>query len=356
MGEPIREERSTASGPLAGRIWLSTAVTEAGAQRPLVPGTRIRTTFSAGTLTVDAGCNMLSIPVTVEADRLITGAALSTLIGCSPEREAQDEWIAESLGNGDLGWCVAEGTLTLAQATPGSCSRRWRPRFARTRPLRCATGTVPAPVVADTTIGPRSPPRPADRAGGLQRTGLPGGDRRDPADRRRPGRLRPDGLHRGPRGPRPSLTTFLTDDPGTASTTTRSPSRARAPRSCWRPCPVSREVQHPEPLIPPEQARALLRIPLDGGRGGVPAGGAPRGSKAGPAGVTGGGERDVFGAHQPRQLPAAATAAGPAAVTSPSMSAVPNTSRVSRPWEAPWAPNPHPSSVVDVAEPGGVEA
>lgn len=153
MGEPIRQERSTASGPLAGRIWLSTAVTEAGAQRPLVPGTRIRTTFSGGTLTVDAGCNMLSIPVTVQADRLITGAALSTLIGCSPEREAQDEWIAASLGNGNLGWGVAGGTLTLTAGDTQIVFEAMAP-WGRTYAAVAVreTGVVPAPVVADTTI------------------------------------------------------------------------------------------------------------------------------------------------------------------------------------------------------------
>lgn len=153
MGEPTRRNRGTAPGPLAGRIWLSTAVTEAGARRPLVPGTRIRTTFSEGRLTVDAGCNMLSIPVVVQADRLITGQALSTLIGCSPEREAQDEWIAELLGNGNLGWDVAEGNLTLTAGDTQigfEAMAPWGRTYAAVAVRE--NDIVPAPVVADTTI------------------------------------------------------------------------------------------------------------------------------------------------------------------------------------------------------------
>jgi hypothetical protein len=38
-GEPVPEERTAVPAPLTGRIWMSTAVTVAGAPRPLVYGT-----------------------------------------------------------------------------------------------------------------------------------------------------------------------------------------------------------------------------------------------------------------------------------------------------------------------------
>ncbi len=145
--------RSTLPNPLAGRIWMSTAVTVTGAAWPLVPGTRIRLIFGDGTLAVDAGCNMLSFPLTVMGDRLVTGEALSTLIGCSPEREAQDEWVAEILGNGDPGWVVADRTLTLTAGDVRIVFEAVAP-WGRTYAAVAVrdTGIGPAPVVADTTI------------------------------------------------------------------------------------------------------------------------------------------------------------------------------------------------------------
>jgi heat shock protein HslJ len=152
-GEPVPEERTAVPAPLTGRIWMSTAVTVAGAPRPLVYGTRIRMTFADGTLNVDAGCNMLSFPIAVEADRLVTGEPVSTLIGCSQEREAQDEWIAEFVGNGNPGWEVADGNLTLTAGDTKIVFEALAP-WGRTYAAVSVreAGTVPAPVVPDTTI------------------------------------------------------------------------------------------------------------------------------------------------------------------------------------------------------------
>ena len=182
---------------------------------------------------------MLSIPVTVQADRLITGAALSTLIGCSPEREAQDEWIAASLGNGNLGWGVAGGTLTLTAGDTQIVFEAMAP-WGRTYAAVAVreTGVVPAPVVADTTIRLTftAPDRLTAQAGcnamgfrvAIDATRLTVDDQVAST---------PHGLHRRPRGPRPLADHLPHRRPRLPSTTTRSPSRARAPRSCWRPCP-----------------------------------------------------------------------------------------------------------------------
>jgi heat shock protein HslJ len=109
--------------------------------------------FADGTMNVEAGCNMLSFPVTVEATRFVTGEGHSTRIGCSPEREAQDEWIAALLGNGVPRWVVADGTLTLTAGDTQLVFEAMAP-WGRTYTAMSVreTGIVPAPVVADTTI------------------------------------------------------------------------------------------------------------------------------------------------------------------------------------------------------------
>ena len=153
MGEPVPKARAAAPQVLTGRIWMSTAVTVAGTPQPLVYGTRIRLMFAGGTLNVEAGCNMLSFAAMVQADRLVTGEALSTLIGCSPEREAQDEWLAEVLGHRDLGWVVAEGHLTISAGDTRivfETAVPWGRTFAAVSVRE--NGIVPAPVVAGTTI------------------------------------------------------------------------------------------------------------------------------------------------------------------------------------------------------------
>jgi heat shock protein HslJ len=134
-------------------MWVSTAITVAGELRPLVRGTRIRLMFADGTMNVEAGCNMLSFPVTIDADRFVTGEGLSTRIGCSPEREAQDEWIAEFFGSSDPGWVVARGALILTAGDSQivfEAVAPWGRTYAATSVRE--TGIVPAPVVADTTI------------------------------------------------------------------------------------------------------------------------------------------------------------------------------------------------------------
>lgn len=85
-------------GALAGRTFLSTAVTEADVDRPLVDGTRIRLSFGEdGTLGANAGCNHLGGDVRVEGDRLLVGSLATTEMGCPPELHVQDEWLANLL-------------------------------------------------------------------------------------------------------------------------------------------------------------------------------------------------------------------------------------------------------------------
>jgi heat shock protein HslJ len=85
---------------LDGRTFLSTAVTENGAPRQLVDGTRIRIRFDRGRLNADAGCNQLSGEYTVDGRALVVGQLAMTEMACLPaERADQDRWLAELLGS-----------------------------------------------------------------------------------------------------------------------------------------------------------------------------------------------------------------------------------------------------------------
>ena len=82
---------------LDGRSFLSTAVTPRG----LEPGTRIRLSFDAGSLSAHAGCNHLGAEVRIENGRLrSTGGMVMTEMGCRQPMMDQDDWLANLLGSG----------------------------------------------------------------------------------------------------------------------------------------------------------------------------------------------------------------------------------------------------------------
>ncbi len=76
----------------AGRRFQSTAVTEAGKDRPLVAGTRIDLSFfDDGRLSAQAGCNTIGGSGRIDGDRLVLGDGLSmTEMGCDGPRHSQD--------------------------------------------------------------------------------------------------------------------------------------------------------------------------------------------------------------------------------------------------------------------------
>ncbi len=87
-------------GPtLDGTEWLSTAVTEDGADRPLVDGTQIRLTFTDGQLGASAGCNTMGGSYRIEDGRLAFEGGGMTEMGCDDERHAQDDWLFGFLGS-----------------------------------------------------------------------------------------------------------------------------------------------------------------------------------------------------------------------------------------------------------------
>lgn len=159
---PATDAYPAPGGRLQGRTFVSSAVTDHGLLRPLVAGTQIRLTFTTETLGAEAGCNTLSFPLQIEPDRLVTGEAASTLIGCAPDREAQDQWLAGFL-SADPAWVASgDGLLTLTNGDTTIVlnelgveagiepTELWGLRFESV--LVSETGIVPAPVVEGTTI------------------------------------------------------------------------------------------------------------------------------------------------------------------------------------------------------------
>lgn len=90
----------TASAPtLANRTFLSVAVTDGGAPRPLVAGTRIRLDFRATDLGASAGCNSIGGTYRIENGHLVFEGGGMTEMGCDADREAQDQWLVALLGS-----------------------------------------------------------------------------------------------------------------------------------------------------------------------------------------------------------------------------------------------------------------
>jgi heat shock protein HslJ len=109
------------AGPdLQGREFLSTGVEQAGADRPLVPGSRIRMTFSDGRISASAGCNTMSGAYRIDGGRILLDDLATTLIGCQADLQAQDEWLSDffradpaiRLDGNDL--VLEEGDITIS--------------------------------------------------------------------------------------------------------------------------------------------------------------------------------------------------------------------------------------------------
>lgn len=89
-----------ASAPqLAGREFLSVGVTDGGAAKPLVAGTRIRLDFQAESVGASAGCNSMGGAYRIESGVLIVDSIFMTEMACDEARMAQDEWLSKLLGS-----------------------------------------------------------------------------------------------------------------------------------------------------------------------------------------------------------------------------------------------------------------
>lgn len=100
---------------LDGRTFASTSV----AGHELEPGTTIHLSFERGVLAASAGCNTMVGDWTDDDDELAwDGAPASTVMGCTPELVAQDEWLAGLLSDGmEIGGDDADLTLESGDVT-----------------------------------------------------------------------------------------------------------------------------------------------------------------------------------------------------------------------------------------------
>jgi heat shock protein HslJ len=95
-GEGTGEQPGAApAGDLpAGRTFVSTGVTQAGAAKPLVTGTTIRLRIlEGGRIAVQAGCNTSEGAARIDAGALVVDDLATTDVGCEEALHQQDEWI-----------------------------------------------------------------------------------------------------------------------------------------------------------------------------------------------------------------------------------------------------------------------
>jgi heat shock protein HslJ len=88
-----------ASLSLAGREFLSVGITDGGAPFALVPGTRVRLSFTDSNLTASAGCNTFGATYRIEGGRLVVDGGAMTEMGCDDARDRQDQWLFAFLGS-----------------------------------------------------------------------------------------------------------------------------------------------------------------------------------------------------------------------------------------------------------------
>ncbi|WP_179118302.1 META domain-containing protein [Saccharothrix sp. ALI-22-I] len=123
-----REAASTGSGAtpppadqgaLRGRTFTASAITDQGRPRALVAGTRVEVRFTDdGRVVVNAGCNTLSGPVTVDGGTLQVADMSVTEMGCDPARHEQDKLLLD-LFAGQPQWRLDGDTLVLGSSDSG---------------------------------------------------------------------------------------------------------------------------------------------------------------------------------------------------------------------------------------------
>jgi heat shock protein HslJ len=106
------DARPGAAGELWGRTFLSTAVTERGAPRPLVDGSRVRLAFTEGEVRAHAGCNQLTGRARLDGATLAVSDVAGTEMGCDPPRHEQDAWLSRFL-EARPGWRLDGDELVL---------------------------------------------------------------------------------------------------------------------------------------------------------------------------------------------------------------------------------------------------
>jgi heat shock protein HslJ len=91
--------QAAASLTLNGREFVSNGITDGGVRFDLVPGTRVRLTFTDTHVSASAGCNIFGATYRIEGGRLVIDGGAMTEMGCDEARNKQDEWLFTFLGS-----------------------------------------------------------------------------------------------------------------------------------------------------------------------------------------------------------------------------------------------------------------
>jgi heat shock protein HslJ len=107
-------DESSAGGSLKGKVYLSTAVTEDGKPKDLLPKSRVRLSFTDdGRLIADAGCNSMQSRVDTGGGKLTMDDEMAqTAMGCDAARHAQDGWLMKVLKS-EPAWTLETDKLTV---------------------------------------------------------------------------------------------------------------------------------------------------------------------------------------------------------------------------------------------------
>ena len=80
---------------LEGKTWLAHEIVDP--DRQLVSGSSLTMTFSADSLSANAGCNTLHGAASVQDDELVASQLASTMMACEEDLMAQDTWLSDFL-------------------------------------------------------------------------------------------------------------------------------------------------------------------------------------------------------------------------------------------------------------------
>ena len=80
---------------LEGKNWVAHEIVDP--DRQLVSGSSLTMTFSADSLSANAGCNTLHGAASVQDDELVASQLASTMMACEEDLMAQDTWLSDFL-------------------------------------------------------------------------------------------------------------------------------------------------------------------------------------------------------------------------------------------------------------------
>jgi heat shock protein HslJ len=83
---------------LTDGVWVADGIDDPN--REIVPGSSIRLTFTDDSLSVDAGCNIMGGPASIDGDELVVGDLAGTLIACEEPLAQQEQWLSTLLTSG----------------------------------------------------------------------------------------------------------------------------------------------------------------------------------------------------------------------------------------------------------------